>query len=453
MANANPMNGKPKKKVTFGVEFELFTLDKTGKMANNAAQLIESVKKKYPAIDIVKECGKNMVEMRSAPDASIPNAMLKILEDFECVLHNAEAENIVLYPYGTYPGEFEPLINEDKAYRIKEKILGRKRFSIAARCIGMHCHYSLPKGVFDFSNKFLNILATTKNKDILSNMYNLFIAVDPALTTFTQSSPFYQGKYVGKDSRVIVYRGGRPFNFPGGLYENYPEFGALQPYKLTHIDFSEIIQKQFYLWNRIISSFDVNLSSFARYGSILDTTWNPVRINAHGTMEQRGMDMNRPGITVAIATLVKAISVAVHTNYLEVEASLDAISKPFRFEGNTIFIPPHPYVRNNLQYQAAVKGMEDNDIYIYCSSLIELGKKFLDKKSLVLLKPLEAMLESRKTVSDEIVELAKKQGIDVTGKLSDENASQLALLLSNELFKDILLTKQSLIDVGNNAAD
>ena len=445
--NKNGKNDKVQKKVTFGVEFELFTLDKSGKISNDADALIKNVRNKFPQINISKECGKNMVEIRSTPDSRIPNSMLKMLEDFEAVLHEAEMQNLVLYPYGTYPGEFSPKLNSDDSYKVKEKVLGKKRFEIAARCVGMHCHYSLPKGVFDFSNKILKLLDNSKNKGSLGNMYNLFIAMDPALTTFAQSSPFYQGKYLGKDSRVIVYRGGNLLGYPEGLYANYPEFGALQPYKLTHIDLIEIIQKQFYLWNSIINKIDVNLSAFTKHGSILDTAWNPVKVNAVGTMEQRGMDMNRPSITVAIATLVRAISTAVHTKFLGVEPSDSAIKQPFRLENDTIYIPPHRYVRERLQYKSAYNGMEDLAVYSYCVNLLKLGEHFISKESIPLLKPLDAMLERRKTVSDEIIDYAKKLGLEINAKIPDDKAAELALNISKDLFKDIVLTKQSLINV------
>src|SRR3989344_2823410 len=174
--NKNGKSDKVQKKVTFGVEFEMFTLDKEGRIYNDADSLLKNIRGKFPQINIAKECGKNMVEIRSSPDSRIPNAMLKLLEDFETVLHAAEMQNLVLYPYGTYPGEFSPKLNSDDSYKVKEKVLGKKRFEIAARCVGMHCHYSLPKGVFDFSNKILKLLGNSKNKDSLGNMYNLFIA-------------------------------------------------------------------------------------------------------------------------------------------------------------------------------------------------------------------------------------------------------------------------------------
>jgi len=116
-------------------------------------------------------------------------------------------------------------MRNDRPYRIKESIFGKNRWKIAGRCVGFHCHYTLPRGIFDAQLRVLKMIIRSKIKDSMVNSYNLLIAADPALTCFMQSSPFYQGKYLGKDSRVIMYRGGECFNNSSGLYANLEEFG------------------------------------------------------------------------------------------------------------------------------------------------------------------------------------------------------------------------------------
>ena len=233
-----------------------------------------------------------------------------------------------------------------------------------------------------------------------------------------------------------------------GFYANYPEFGALPPYKLTHMDLLEIPLRQFDLWKKILNNIDVNITAFSKHGSVLDTNWGPVKVNAHGTMEQRGIDMNGPRITTAIATLVKHISRVVHEQYADVYPSEIGISEPFRMEDNTIHIPPHRYVRFRLQPKSAYVGLEDPEIHAYCSALLKLGKSFIPKAELPLIEPLEQMLVKRKTVSDEILDSAKKMGIDIAGRLTNEQAAILASNLSKDLFKEIILAKQSLLGIS-----
>jgi hypothetical protein len=430
------------KKLKFGIEFELFTLDQEGKMISGADRIIKTVNKDFPKINIKKECGKNMIEIVSFPDTSIPNAIEKSMEDFESVLHCAEKENIVLYSYGTYPGTFTPEINGDKGYQLKEQIFGKQRFSIAARCIGLHCHFSLPWGVFDYANKIIKNLITSKNQQSMVNLYNLFIAMDPALNVFAQSSPFYQGKFLGKSSRTIVYRGGDIFKYPQGLYTNYQQFGALQPYKYTEADLIQIIRERFENWNSIIKKIDVNLKVFLKMGSILDTSWNPVKISSHGTIEHRGMDINNPKNTIAIATLIEHIAREIQEKFVKIVPSEIGIKDPFKKEKNIVYIPPHTHVRFDLQPKAAYGGLEEDSIYNYCSGLLKLGKSCIPKEKSVLIKPLEEMLKERKTVSDRILEGANKMGIDIKGNITNKQAAELALKQSQDLFKDIIMTKQ-----------
>lgn len=443
------VNSTSLKKLKFGVEFELFTLDQEGQIISGSERLIKKINDTFPNIKIEKECGKNMIEINSFPDTNIPNAIEKTLEDFESILHCAEKENIVLYSYGTHPGTFTPEIHESKGYQIKEQIFGKQRFSIAARCIGLHCHFSLPWGVFDYANKIIKDLINSKNQQSMINLYNLFIAMDPALTTFAQSSPFYQGKYLGKDSRVIVYRGGEIFNYPQGLYSNYQKFGALQPYKYTEWDLIQIIKNRFDNWKTIIKKIDVNLRVFLKRGSILDTAWNPVKISSHGTIEQRGMDINHPRVIISLATLIEHISREVQENYLQVIPSNIGIDEPFKREDNKIYIPPHTRVRFELQPKSAYDGLENDDIYNYCTGLLKLGKTCMPKESLSLMEPIEKMLKERKTVSDEILEEAKKMGIDTKEKMTNNQAAELALKLSEGLFKEIIMTKQAIKNLNN----
>ncbi len=428
------------KKLKFGIEIELFTLDRSGYMIDAADRLIERVKNMYPHIDIKRECGKNMVEVISKPSTNIPQLMESFLEDFESVLLCADKEDIVLYSYGTYPGKHNPETQDEHGYKVKEQIFGKQKFAIAKRCIGLHFHFSLPWGVFDYEQKIIKTLISSKNQDSMLNMYNLFIAMDPALTTFAQSSPYYQGKQLGKDARMIVYRGGDLLNYPQGLYAKYPQFGALQKYRDSSTDLMAVIKNKFEDWESIIGQFDINIKALLKRGSILDTAWNPVKLNSHGTLEHRGLDINNPRIIIALATLIEYIARDVQEKFVQVAVSKDAIKYPFKKIGNTIYIPPEEHVREKLQYKAAYKGLQDNMIYEYCKGLLELGKQCIPAKSLPLIEPLEDMIAKRKTVSDTILERAKTKNYGT--ELSNKEAATLALSVAKDLFKEIILTKQ-----------
>ncbi len=436
------------KKSMIGMEVEMFTLDESGNMSNDADLLIKEVKKKYPEAEILKECGKSMIEIKSFPSEMISNTMEHLLEEMESVLICAEKEDIKMFPLGTYPGIFTPEMRQDRPYLIKEQIFGRNRFLIAGRCVGLHCHYTLPWGVFDSKQKILKRLHRSKNQQTMVGSYNLLIAMDPALTTFMQSSPFYQGKYIGKDSRIIVYRGGEDFDYPQGLYANYHPFGALQPYKQTNTDMIDIIFRKYDEWKKIIQKIDMNLRVFSKHGSILDTTWNPVKINAVGTLEQRGMDTNHPMYITATGIAMKYILRYVQEESLNIVPSDIGNTEPFKIEGNVMYIPPHTHVRKVLQRNAAYEGLDNNEVYDYCKKLLKFATQCVPKEKAVLLDPFRKIIDERKTVSDEILDFAKKKGADLKETLPKPIANEIAIDHSRRLFKEIVLTKKTLQDVG-----
>lgn len=428
----------PQKTMRFGIEFELFTLDEKGYVVDGGPALIKRVKKEYPGIEIKKECAKNMIEIITSPNVDVPEAIIKVIKDFEAVSLCAKKEHLLLYAYGTYPGNFNPVFNSDRCYKIKQKVLGKQRFMIAGRCVGMHIHYSLPWGVFNNTTKFLKPLINSKNKENLINIYNICIALDPVLVAFMQSSPFYQGKRLGKDARVIVYRGGKELDYPDGLYANLNKFGGLPTYQSNNTDLLHLITDSRDEWSKILKSKGYKLI----YNSILDTLWNPVRINAHGTVEIRGMDMNHPDIVVAIAIMIKFLLKQLHEGNVDVIVSDQAVNEPFKFDGKTILIPPYTYLNNVLQKLSAYGGMADDSVHKYCTAVMKLAKNFIPENKLFLLQPLYDMLASRETSSDRIIKVANNLGFK--DNLKPAQAAKLAITLSKDFYNEIIVMKKRL---------
>lgn len=431
-----------RKRVTFGIEFELFTLDQKGFVINGADRVINRVRATYPEVGIHREAGTGMIEVITLPSTEVPDIMAQALADFEKVCECAAKENIVLYAYGTYPGAFPAEFHSGKKYSAQEQIFGKQRFGITARVAGLHIHCSLPRGVFDSVEKIIKPLITSLDRQTFINIYNLCIAMDPALTTFTQSSPYYQGKRLGKDARVIMYRGGKELDSPNGLYANHPQFGALPEYKSTNADILHMIQERAVDWSTMAKKIGEHILLRSKHGSILDATWNPVKINANGTMEARGMDINHPDITMATAIVFKYIVQAVQHDFLQVVPSDIALREPFKKVGNTLYIPPFSHVNRVLQKAAAYEGLENDQVYTYCNNLFKLAKSYIPPAKLPLVKPLEDMLKTRMTASDRIIAKAKAMGFG--DELTNSQAAELALDLSEDLIDEIITTKEHL---------
>ena len=434
--NQSNKEKKPLKMSLTGLEVELFLINNKGQIVNSADTLIKKIKKGSSA-NIKKECSSNLIEIATLPNKTVPNTMIYLLDELQILNGVAEKEGFMLLPLGTYPGSFIPSMREDKPYKIKESIFGKNRFKIAGRCAGFHYHYTLPRGIFDDQFRVLKLMVRSKIKDSLVNSYNMMIAADPALTTFMQSSPFYQGKYIGKDSRMIMYRGGKYLKSKDGLYANLQEFGGLPPYRLTALDIMDIITTRYELWKSYIKSLGLNIKVLSLYGSILDTTWNPIKINPNGTLEQRGMDMNHlvniAGISVALRFVLKKLQEEFYT----VIPSEIGIKEPFRIEKDAIYIPPSFYVRRELQSKAAYEGLDSDLIYNYCKRFFNLAKSFIPKDRLMFLNPLQEMLKKRKTVSDDILDYAAKKGFKKSKEIPNRLSAEIALAHSERLSREI----------------
>ncbi|HLC60063.1 MAG TPA: glutamate-cysteine ligase family protein [Candidatus Nanoarchaeia archaeon] len=430
----------PLKKSMTGFEVELFTINKNGFVMSGADRLLKISKRdKKPTVK--KESTTNIIEIASYPGEAILETTDHLLKDVEYLTTVAEKEDILLCPLGTYPGKFNPVMRDDRPYKIKEYIFGKNKFKIAGRCTGFHCHYTLPRGIFDSQLRILKMLVHSKIKDSLVNSYNFLIAADPALTALMQSSPFYQGEYIGKDSRVIVYRGGDALNNKNGLYANFEEFGGLPPYKLTALDILDIITTRYEKWKSYIKSLGLNIQILSLYGSVLDTTWNPVKINPNGTLEQRGMDMNHPAHIAGIGVIIKSVLRKLQEEFYTVVQSDIGIKEPFKVEKDIIYIPPWPTVRNELQKMSAYKGMDNDLIYEYCKRFIKFAQSTMPKEELILIEPFKKMLNERKTVSDEILDFARKRGFRNNSHITNNLGAEIALEHSRRLLDEITSTK------------
>ena len=186
----------------------------------------------------------------------------------------------------------------------------------------------------------------------------------------------------------------------------------------------------------------MKLRVFKKHGSTLDTTWNPVKVNANGTLEQRGTDMNHPMMFTAAAILIRYILKEVQEDFVQVIPSDVGVNEPFKKEENVIFIPPHTYVRRKLQSKAAFKGLDDQNVFLYCRGLLKLAKACIPKYKYQLIEPFTKMIDIRKTVSDEILQQAKKKGYGTKNPPPNRVAAEIALEHSKRLFKEIVITKK-----------
>jgi len=430
------------------MEIEMHLLESDGKISYRANEVIKNVKSINKNIPIVKECGKNMVEFGCYPTVNTISPALDMINSIEVTNEYLEKNNLHFYPFATYPGKIKSKFTESGTYNIKKKIFGDS-FNIAPRVTSMHHHYSLPKGVFDTNKKRLRLFKQSKLKRSLINSYNLEIALDPVLTLFTQSSPFFEGKYLAKDSRLVTYRGGKKLRYPEGLYANHRSLGHLPSYVHNQTDLMLQNKRKQIMMKRLIKKADPKADFDKIYPTKLDIGWTPVKVNKHGTLEQRGMDMNLLSTLFSVSTMIKYSLRKIQREFIEIIPTDFGLSNAFKEENGLMYIPPHGTILN-LQKASAYDGLANKTLYEYSKRYLNFTKSIIPKKYQTLIKPISEMIESKKTMSDRILSYSKRKGyMKGDGKISTKGSKAVALY-SNSLFeKDLNRIKKKLSYISN----
>ncbi len=439
---------RPLKKSKTGIEVEFHLIDINGRISNKAPELLSTVKRAHPGIQITKECGKNMIEFGCYPGVPAYNPSLDLISSIEKTVEICNKKDLMLFPFATYPGGFEPKMTPGSAYNIKKEIFGLERFNISMRCTGFHHHYTLPKGVFDAQKKIIRVFRKSKLKRSMMGSYNFEIAADPALTLFTQSSPFYQGINFAKDTRMIVYRGGRKLSHMDGLYAKHQQVGGLPPYKQTATDLLTSLKKRWIRWEKEIKMTSPRTNFDNLYPYKLDIGWNPVKINKLGTLEQRGMDMNFMSVIIAVTVMLKFCLRKIQREFLEVVAADSGVEEAFKIEGPILYVPPQTYVRDKLQYWSAYKGYDNKNMYEYIKRFYAFAKSVMPKRYRKVIAPLSDMVENKTSMSDKILRHARYKGYLDDNKLSRQEAAEFALHYANQFSKDMENTKKALQKVA-----
>ena len=429
-------------KSTLGLEAELHLINEKGRIVNSTDRILERIHKNSPHAQVIPEIAENMIEFCSEPSTKVTGSAGSLLDNMRIAVKEASREKTVMLPMSTYPGKFEPKMREKGLYKIKKKLFGAQ-FPISGRCVGFHLHHALPEGSFDATSKNIKASLNRRAARSLVEVYNLTVAIDPVITTFMQSSPFYEGVHLGKDSRMIVYRGGRMLGYSASLYSGkLEEFGDLPGYKSDDSEMLDMVIAHYSNWKKIIRELAPETLDMANYESVLETNWSPVKINPHGTLEIRGMDMNFPSLMLAISVVVKYLFQNVYDNSLKVTPSDEGVPEYFKIEGEkNLLVPPDPYVRRKLQYLSAYSGMENESVNGYCKSFLKLARKVMPNKTKRLLAPFEEMVEEGETVSDRIIKSARKLGYFDGEELTDDIAAELALEYANKFLDDLKETQ------------
>ncbi|MFH2106161.1 MAG: hypothetical protein ABII22_02795 [Candidatus Micrarchaeota archaeon] len=432
---------------TLGFEFELFLLNNEGRVVNESDRVMKETKVDF----FVKEISESMVEIRGEPHLQVRGILRNFFENLEKLIEISQRMDLYFYPYGTYPGRSSPNFRSSTWYDTIKMNFGSRAIEIFPKVCGFHFHFCAPPGIISDPSGEMDFSFAVKNKkkvDILLGLYNFLVAADPAITTFMQSSPFFEGKYYGKDSRMVVWRNfSKKDGFPvDGLFLKHPQFNILPSYKDSVYSISDSARKNKESWLEMVDNYSHNLDPELIQRPSLKYGWGPVRVNPIGTLEQRGMDMNTPMHVLGVSSLLKRIMKPIFHGELKVVVADFAIKEPFKIEGDTIYIPPFEHVYD-LQFDSARDGFDSPKIYEYCKAFYRSAMK-LNSANKILVKEIVHMIEKNKTKSDDIIAIAGKKGVDLkTAEPSNEVWASIALNLSHKFYEQ---SQEALKLIGDN---
>ncbi|MDO8340054.1 MAG: hypothetical protein Q7T16_05340 [Candidatus Burarchaeum sp.] len=438
-------------KVAFETEF--LVLEDNGAVSSRVDDIMKIARKTDLDFFLRKEYTHNMLEITSNPNVKVRKSAHAWLREMRKVVEIAKKIGLRLYPYGTYTGTFAPTARTDKYYRMCETVLGPSRYvRSTGRSIGFHLHYCLPYRTFNRQTRRLATLFKSKYKEELLNVYNLILALDPAMTNFMESSPFVDGVYHAKDSRLFLYRSmtlNKKDRYLEGLYADREIWGGLPRYAHSITDLIMLTEKRYRAWMGLLKREHPEYLRVARTRHPLQFNWSPLRINKLGTFEYRGMDMNLPSHIIGTSLLFKSLFKKVRSEEITVRPCDIGIKEPFKIEGQNMYVPPYHYLDEKLQYYSALKGFEDAEVFKYSKSMASLAIKAMPNRKDPGISKILQMLESRKTKSDELLARARKRGQDIRERLDEGVAQEMALEACDEFEKEleILPDKELLIDL------
>lgn len=418
-----------------GLEQEFFLVDARGALVEWADEFLTRCREAAESAGtdpegFAPECSGCIVEINTPPSDSLAGLSRAYLSRLELALESGRELGLRLYPLATYPLDVDVEIRDELRYRIQSRAVGPERFEHAGRCTGAHLHLEVAPGTIN-SRVGVSYNASEAAREELLNLYNLATALDPAIISLTRSSPYYAGISDGLATRTAHYRGDRDLA-PYGIYAFLKEVGGLRPYASSVEDLVELQFARYHAWLHELDRAGVDRRLFFQAGGALlqASAWNPVRLNALGTVELRGIDGNYPATILAIVSLVTAAAERVRREGLTVLPREDV--RAFEVEGGTLLVPGFDYLNWDLFRAALTEGVQSEEIVVYLDSVLEFAHQETEKSSLEVFKPdgrywtTEARLLER--FAPEEPDLPKERGLRLVREACDELEDQVAAL-------------------------
>jgi gamma-glutamyl:cysteine ligase YbdK (ATP-grasp superfamily) len=366
-----------------GLEQEFFLVEQTGVLCDLADLFLRRCREAAQAEGFdprcfKPECVKSLVEITTPPSSDLANLAKNYLSNLNLALEVGAELGLELYPLATYPLPIRPMVRNDPGYRVQARTIGHDRFLHAGRCAGVHLHLELPAGIV-WPDMKTALDAPVAAQEELLDLYNLATALDPALVALTRACPFYEGRADAFAARTVHYRGMLGLD---GLYADLQEVGALSPYATRVEDLIDHQVERYKAWFAAMDLAGVDRRLFASTeGNLHRASWNPIRLNHHGTVEIRSMDANFPEVILAVCALICGAVDRLRREHLRVRPTRQVRS--LEVDGDNLLVPHFSYLRGELLGAAVTHGVLDERIEAYLDSFVRLASAYVEEPKLV----------------------------------------------------------------------
>lgn len=359
-----------------GLEQEFFLVEEDGFLSDRADEFLalchEAARETGRDPEgFAPECARSMVEISTPPVHSLAGLSHEYGTSLGLALDAGRDLGLRLYPLATYPLPVQPTMRDEPHYQLQAQAVGLKRFANAGRCAGVHLHLEVAEDTID-SQTAVSREAPEGAREELLSLYNLATALDAALIALTRSCPFYEGVADGTAARTALYRGD-PVLAPHGLYAQLQQVGGLLPYAGSTKELVEHQLTRYQTWLEALDRAGVERRLFFKTGGGLlkASSWNPVRLNRHGTVELRGIDSNYPKKVLETCTLVKSAADRVRRERLTVVPREGL--RVFEVAGNTLYVPGFGYLNGELFHAAMTEGVESPEVVSYLDAAVRFA--------------------------------------------------------------------------------
>jgi len=377
----NGGSGVPVRRI--GLEQEFFLVYRTGALCDLAGVFLRECWEMAEAIGLdpgcfKPECTKSLVEITTPPSLGFQDLAKNYLGNLNLALEVGSKLGLELYPLGTYPLPTRSEVRDGPGYGMQARTIGHDRFLHTGRCAGTHLHLELPARTI-WPDVKAALAAPVPQQQELLNLHNLATALDPALVALTRASPFYEGRAGGFAARTVHYRGMLGLD---GLYANLHEVGALGAYATRVEDFIDQQNERYRAWLAAMDRAGVARHLFASTsGNLRSVSWNPIRLNYHGTVEIRSMDANYPRVTLAVSALVCGAVDRLRRERLKVIPRRQM--RTLELDGDELLVPHFSYLSDELLGAAVTRGVLDQRIGTYLDSFVRFASPYVEEPDFV----------------------------------------------------------------------